>query len=51
MSLPIAAVPVLIGKAADRFDDLMTISESRRGHTDFSRQMAIARKILEKAEF
>ena len=50
MAIPIAAVPVLKGTAADRFDDLMAISESKRGHTDFIRQIIIARKILEKAE-
>ena len=51
MALRIASVPVLKGKAADRFDDLMTRSESKRGHIDFTRQIVIARKILEKAEF
>lgn len=51
MALPIASVPVLKGNAADRFDDLLAVSESKRGQTDFSRQIIIARKILEKAGF
>ena len=51
MTLPIASVSVLKGKAADRFDDLMVISENRRGHIDFTRQIAVTKKILEKVEF
>ena len=50
MALRIASVPVLKGKAADRFDDLMAISESKRGKKDFTRQIAVARQILSKAK-
>jgi len=49
MALSIAAVPVLTGKAADRFDQLMEKSEERRGSIDFSREIAEARAILSKA--
>ena len=49
MALSIAAVPVLTGEAADRFDQLMEKSEERRGSIDFSREIAEARAILSKA--
>ena len=51
MALSIAAVPVLTGEAADRFDQLMEKSEERRGSIDFSREIAEARAILSKANF
>ncbi len=51
MALEIAAVPVLTGEAADRFDKLMEKSEERRGSIDFSREIAEARAILSKANF
>ncbi len=51
MALEIAAVPVLTGEAADRFDQLMEKSEERRGSIDFSREIAEARAILSKANF
>jgi hypothetical protein len=50
MALRIASVPVLKGKTADRFDDLMAISESKRSEKDFTRQIAVARQILSKAK-
>ena len=51
MALSIAAVPVLTGEAADRFDQLMEKSEERRGSIDFSRERAEARASLSKANF
>ena len=51
MALTIAAVPVLTGEAAERFDLLMEISEERRGSIDFSSEINEARAILEKAKF
>ena len=50
MALRIASVPVLKGKAADRFDDMMAISENKRGKKDFTRQITVARQILAKAK-
>lgn len=51
MALRIAAIPVLTGEAADRFDLLMELSEERRGSIDFSSEIDEARAILEKANF
>ena len=51
MALAIAAVPVLTGEAADRFDQMMEQSEGRRGSVDFSREINEARAILSKASF
>ena len=51
MASEIAAVPVLTGKASDRFDQLMEESEARRGMVDFSREIDEARSILKKANF
>ena len=51
MASEIAAVPVLTGKATDRFDQLMEESEARRGMVDFSREIDEARSILKKANF
>ena len=51
MALSIAAVPVLTGEAADRFDMMMKQSEERRGSVDFSREIDEARAILSKANF
>lgn len=50
MALKIASVPVLEGKASDRFDRLMKESENKRGKVDFTNQIAIARRILLKAK-
>lgn len=51
MALSIASVPVLTGKAADRFDELLQKTEENRGKIDFSTQIAEARMILKKANF
>jgi len=51
MALRIAAVPVLTGEAAERFDLLMELSKERRGSVDFSSEIDEARAILEKANF
>lgn len=51
MALAIAAVPVLTGEAADRFDQMMEQSEELRGSVDFSREIDEARAILSKANF
>lgn len=49
MALPISAVPVLTGKAADRFSKQMKLSEHKRGTINFSKEISEARKILFKA--
>lgn len=51
MATAIAAVPVLTGEAADRFDMMMEKSEEQRGSIDFSNEIAEARAILAKANF
>lgn len=51
MALSIASVPVLTGKAADRFDEMLRKTEENRGKTDFSSKIAEARSILKKADF
>lgn len=51
MALAIAAVTVLTGEAADRFDQIKEQSEERRGSVDFSREINEARAILSKANF
>ena len=51
MATAIAAVPVLTGEAADRFDLIMEQSMERRGTVDFSREIDEARAILSKANF
>ena len=51
MALKIAAVPVLTGQAADRFDMLMETSKEKRGSVDFSSEISTARAILAKANF
>ncbi|MBQ9361962.1 MAG: hypothetical protein IJT97_00920 [Bacteroidaceae bacterium] len=51
MALAIAAVPVLTGEAADRFDLMMEQSAERRGSVDFSHEIDEARAILSKANF
>lgn len=48
MALQIASVPVLSGDAADRFEEKMAESEKRRGSVDFSKQIAMARRIMAK---
>lgn len=48
MALQIASVPVLSGEAADRFDERMAESEKKRGSVDFSKQIQMARRIVEK---
>ena len=51
MALAIAAVPVLTGEAAERFDLMMEQSKKRRGSIDFSREIDEARAILSKENF
>ena len=51
MALAITSVPVLKGKASDRFEALLFESETKRGTIDFSKQISEAHKILSKAKF
>lgn len=48
MALQIAAVPVLSGEAADRFEERMKESEKKRDTVDFSKQIEMARRIVAK---
>ena len=44
-------IPVLTGKAAERFMKQMELDEKRRGSIDFSVQLEKARNILKRSGF
>lgn len=50
MAIPIKVVPVLKGKAASDFILKADAALSKQGTIDFSKQVSIANKILEKAK-
>lgn len=50
MALAISSVPVLTGKAAERFQKRIREVEENKKSIDFSKQMAEAIKILSKAK-
>ncbi len=50
MAIPIKVVPVLKGKAARDFILKADAALSKKGTIDFSKQVSIANKILEKAK-
>lgn len=50
MALSIASVPVLTGKAADRFDEMLMKTDANKGKIDFSSKIRESRKILRKAK-
>jgi hypothetical protein len=50
MAIPIKVVPVLKGKAARDFVLKADAAVSKKGTIDFSKQVSIANRILEKAK-
>jgi hypothetical protein len=50
MAIPIKVVPVLKGKVARDFILKADAALSKKGTIDFSKQVSIANKILEKAK-
>ncbi len=50
MAICIKPVPTLHGRVAAKFDSMATHNESKRATVDFTRQVRIARAILEKSK-
>lgn len=49
MAIYIKPIPTLTGKVAEKFEKMARKNESRRGTVDFSREVEMTKKILEKS--
>ena len=49
MAVYIKPIPVLTGKVAEKFEKAARESEAKRGTIDFSKEVAMTRRILEKS--
>lgn len=49
MAVYIKPIPVLTGKVAEKFEEAARKSEANRATVDFSREVAMAKRILEKS--
>lgn len=50
MAKPIKVVPILTGKAAERFDSTAEKTKAKKGSINFSKEIETAKKILAKAK-